>query len=326
MKFQFTILSMFSLVICASCGGGASSPPASDGNENVRNDNAVKLNINLTGSLQNPAFSPDGNAIVFTRFRDGYNMGASDLYTFDLVTEETTALMSDGESNVNLPGSSWSGVNNSVVFSSAREPHDEIFVISAAAITGQEIQITDRPGIQSYEPSFSADGLWVVFESHVIDVDDDGVITKFKIDGSSDYIALTESDNNKQPNWSPVGGKILYQKEDVVNGGWAIWTMDDDSGGNKLRITGMDESATDAVFSNDGQSIIYSGENENVVLSNIYSISSDGRDLAQRITNYDGYDGAPSISGDGLTIVFESVSGDPDISAGTAIWMIDISN
>ncbi len=35
-----------------------------------RNDNAVKLEINLSGSLQNPAFSPDGKTIVFTRFRN----------------------------------------------------------------------------------------------------------------------------------------------------------------------------------------------------------------------------------------------------------------
>src|SRR5882672_12041695 len=35
--------------------------------------------ISTTGSLQNPCFSPDGSMIVFTRFRRGYNTGASDI-------------------------------------------------------------------------------------------------------------------------------------------------------------------------------------------------------------------------------------------------------
>jgi len=51
---------------------GCSSGGVDDG-ENLkptigdRQDGAIKLNIDLVGSLQNPAFSPDGNSIVFTR-------------------------------------------------------------------------------------------------------------------------------------------------------------------------------------------------------------------------------------------------------------------
>ncbi|HHG83573.1 MAG TPA: hypothetical protein ENJ82_02390, partial [Bacteroidetes bacterium] len=36
--------------------------------EKNRADSAIILEIDLEGSLQNPAFSPDGKSIVFTRF------------------------------------------------------------------------------------------------------------------------------------------------------------------------------------------------------------------------------------------------------------------
>ena len=320
MKYLILIVYIFTLVICIEFGCTSSSSSSDD---SKRHDNAYKLNINLTGSLQNPAFSPDGNSILFTRFSDGYNSGASDLYIYNLVSEETTLLISDGESNVNLPGSSWNENINSIVFSSARDPHDEIFLISDTGSTGDETQITDRTDKQSYEPTLSPDGSWIVFESHAIDVEDDGVITKCNVNGVHVYTDLTGTDNNKQPNWSPAGGKILYQKEDKVNGIWAIWTMDED-GTHKATITGNDESATDAVFSNNGQWIIYSSENENVSLSNIYKIPSTGG-VSTQITFYDGYDGAPSISPDSTKIAFESVNGDPDGSIGTRIWIIDIS-
>ncbi len=308
------------LLIIALCGCCMSD----DSGKDVRKDDAYRLDINLSGSLQNPAFSPDGQSIVFTRFRDGYNTGAADLYIYHLDTKQLVLLIADGNANVNIPGFCWNDILQSVVFTSDRDPHDEIFLISDTGSSGDEEQITDRSPLQSYEPTLSPDGLWTVFESHVIDVEDDGVITKYSLDGSSGYIDLTGNDNNKQPNWSPSGDKILYQKEDAVNGIWAIWTMNAGNGSDQTRITGINESATDAVFSGDGQWIIYSSENNDVNMACIYKIPAAGGS-PERITFYSGYDGAPSVSPDGTKVAFESVYGDPDNSSGTTLWIIDIS-
>ena len=99
---------IFTLFIILNC--------CKDDDNISRNDKGISLNISLRGSLQNPSFSPDGNFIVFTRFRNGYNAEPADLFIYNLQSGETTTLVSDGSGNVNLPGSTWNDFINSIVF------------------------------------------------------------------------------------------------------------------------------------------------------------------------------------------------------------------
>jgi TolB protein len=286
----------------------------------VRRDDAVELNISLLGSLQNPAFSPDGKAIVFTRFRNGYNSEPADIFIYHLENKLLDTLVIDGSTNVNLPGSSWNEQNGSIVFSSSREPHDEIYMIHANGKFGEEIKITERTGYVAYEPTFSPDGEWIVFESHPVDVESKGVIMKYKTDKSSTYQALTdENEDCREPNWSPSGNYILFQK--YLNNQWDIWIMQPD-GSNKQIVTSGSGNKTDACFSNDGEFIIYSYDG-GLTYANIYRISLQGGS-PERLTNYDGYDGAPTISSDGSKLAFESYEGDPDGTTGTGIWIKEV--
>ena len=175
----------------------------------------------------------------------------------------------------------------------------------------------------AYEPSLSPDGQWLVFESHVLDVEDNGVLTLYKIDGTQPYQTLTDpTEDCRQPNWSPVGDKILYQK--FADGQWDIWTMNTD-GTNHAKITSGVGDKTDASFSPDGQWIVYSSGELRPEHANLFVISASGGESAQ-ITFFDGYDGAPSWSPDGGRIAFESFPGDPDGSSGTTLWVIDVPN
>ena len=285
----------------------------------LRHDNALKLEISLSGSLQNPAFSPDGEAIVFTRFRNGYNIEPADIFIYNIESQTIDTLVMEGSANVNLPGSCWNELSESIVFSSSRDPHDEIYKIDEDGVPGEETLITNRSDYMAYEPTFSSDGEWIVFESHPLDVENQGVIMKHKIDNNITYHALTDAEDDcRQPNWSPSGNYILFQKYDDRQ--WDIWIMKSD-GSDKKKVTSGSGDKTDACFTYDDQFIIYSCDSD-LEFANIYKISINGGN-PERMTNYDGYDGAPSISPDGSKLSFESYGGDPDDSKGTNIYILN---
>jgi len=285
-----------------------------------RDDGASQIEIDSEGSLQNAAWSPDSDALLFTAFRSAYNDGPADLVVADSDGGSPHVLVSDGSDNVNLPGSSWSSATEQIVFSSSRDPHDEIFAIDDNASSGDEWPITSRDDFMAYEPTFSPDGEWVVFESHAVDQEDNGVITRFRVDGSGDYEALTSADDDcRQPNWSPAGDKILYQR--LADGTWDIWVMNDD-GTDAQRVTSGQGDKTDASFSPDGDWIVYSSDENELDLANLFVVPVDGG-ASTRVTEWPGYDGAPSWSPDGSKIAFESFPGDPDDSDGTRLYVID---
>jgi TolB protein len=285
-----------------------------------REDNGILLDIPLSGSLQNPAFSPDNKSIVFTRFINGYNKEPAELYKYNLSTKKLSSLVSDGSANVNLPGSIWNKTTNQIVFSSSRGAHDEIYLIAENGTTGNEVQITNRLSKVAYEPSLNPNGDWTVFESHLLDQEKNGIIVKYKIDGSSDYMQLTNNGEDcRQPNWSSNNTKILYQK--FEKGQWDIWTMDTD-GSDKLKVTSGVGDKTDAIFNNNSHYIIYSTDFE-LDLSNIYKIAIQGG-IPTRLTNYKGYDGAPSISSNGKKLIFESSNIEPDNSDGTHLVLVNL--
>lgn len=309
--------------VAAGCkrSGGETGEDGGDDSTYERGDNAYKLDVSLNGSLQNPAWSPEGDSILLTRFRNGYNREPADLFIFTLDSNAVRTLVSDGSGNINLPGSCWNFFTREIVFSSSRGPHDEIFLIDENGAAGDEEKITDRENLVSYEPSLSPDGQWVVFESHRLDVEGDGIITKYKVDRTGPYLDLTGAgDDCRQPNWSPTGDKILYQK--LSGGQWDIWIMNAD-GTNFQQVTNGPGDKTDASFSPDGQQIVYSSDENGLEFANLFIIPVSGG-TSTRLTFYDGYDGAPSWSPDGRKVVFESYKGDPDDSQGTTLWVVDV--
>ncbi len=310
------VVSLFAVALIAA----ACSSPGEQDDEELGAPGEL-LRIELEGSLQNPAWSPDGTELLFTRFRGGYNEEPADLYIVDLATNAVRALVSEGSGNVNLPGSVWSPSSHQIVFSSSREPHDEIFLIDEDGAPGDERRITSRRDSVAYEPSLSPDGAWIVFESHPIDGEDNGIVMKYQVDGSGGYIALTDpGDDCRQPNGSPAGGRIVYQR--FAGGQWDLWVVDAD-GSNAHPITSGPGDKTDASFSPDGRWIVFSGDLNELDYAGIFVMPISGGP-PQRVTDYVGYAGAPSWSPDRSRIAFEAYPGDPDGSSGTTIRLVDL--
>jgi TolB protein len=268
-----------------------------------RPDGVQELAIPADGSLQNAAWSPDGAQIMFTRFRSGYNKSPADILIFDLRTKALRTLVEDGHTNVSSPGSSWNARTGRIVFSSTRSDHDEIFSIASQGRSEAQ-QLTSDNKYMSYEPSMSPDGQSVVFESHVVNEEGNGRLRLLRL-GASGPEELTDADEDcRQPNWSPAGNVIIYQKKD--NDQWDLWIYDISSKQHR-RLTQGDGDKTDATFSPDGRWVLYSADNSDLKHASLFATSLDGARTFQ-VTNGGVYDGAASWSPDGKTIVFESAA------------------
>jgi TolB protein len=283
-----------------------------------RPDGSLKLRIQLRGSLQNPAWSPDGKSIAFTRFRNGYNKGPADVYIFNLVTGTLQAVATDGSENVSQPGSTWSQ-DGRIVFSSDRGGHDEIWIAHRDGRPAQKV--TSRSSQMGYEPSFAPDGQSLVFESHKVGVEKMGRITLFDMRRNA-YTDLTSKDDDcRQPNWSPRGDYILYQKH--ANSQWNIWLYDVKTKQHRSITASIAGDKTDATFSPDGRYILYSGELPGTGGESLLALPVEGgRPLP--ITRHPGYHGAPSWSPDGAYVAMEASSHAPDGTAGTELIIIPV--
>ena len=323
---HWLLLLVFLLVTLACDSSGMLSPPLTAAPEPVeaRSDDAVRLTTPPSGaSDQNPAFSPDGSRLVFTRFDNGYNDGPAGLFLLNMSSGQATRLTPiEDQDNVNLPGAAWDGVNERIIFSSDRADADDLWRIAPDG--GDLSRITAHSDPSWYfEPSWSPDGEWIVFEISQPDDGKDGrsgQIWKVRANGS-DLTALTDGMNDdRQPNWSPAGDWILFQRWKPPDGPWDIYTIAPD-GGELHNITTSDADDTDASWSPDGSWIVYSSHSGELSTPNIFIIPIEGG-APIRVTHDDVYaDTAPSWSPDGEWIVFESHLGQ-EKDAPASLWCI----
>jgi TolB protein len=286
---------------------------------NRRPDGAEQLPIKLDGSLQNAAWSPNGAQIAFTRFRRGYNRSPADILIFDLQSRAVTTLIDDGNTNVSQPGSTWNARTGRIVFSSTRTDHDQIFSMASQGKADTLRQLTVSDTHMAYEPSFAPDGQSIVFESHLVNEEGNGQLRLLKL-GAPEPEDLTDHDEDcRQPNWSPAGDLIVYQKKD--DGQWDLWLYEIRSKQHR-RLTQGDGDKTDATFSPDGRWVLYSADNSNLKHAALFAISVDGKRTFQ-VTNGGVYDGAASWSPDGKTIVFESAAERP-LPPGVRGWILGL--
>ena len=268
--------------------------------ENGAGDPTVAEPLRLTansGSSIQPAFSPDGERIVFISDRDGnqeiYVMNrdgsGQQRLTFtndvqeDLPSfspdgtqilfggtvggyEDLYLMRSDGSQMVNLtntPGSNegrphFSPSGQFILYDSDGSGNWEIYLARLEAGGLSEVlRLTQRPDFNNRLASFSPLGDWIIFRSVVI-TSNDSSITLVKPDGSG-LVSLSSGEMDYYPSISPDGQAILFISE--RDGNAEIYLMDL-AGENATRLT-FDEAAQNfAVFAPQGDWIAFATQGE----------------------------------------------------------------
>jgi TolB protein len=244
-------LILSALTGCGGGDGGGSGPAGTGGLERL---GKAPRNITSDSTVddQNPAFSPDGMRLIFSTHRTS---GTFDVWVMGLDGANASALTTDGGfDSVNMPGSSWSGATGRICFASDRAgDNDEIWTMSE---NGSDLVRVTTNTMPDWEPTFSPDGTWIVFQSRSSGNWD---IYKIKTDGTDLARLTTDAADDWEPNWSPNGDKIVFQS--MRSGNWDVWIMDN-AGGNLLNVTDDPAEDTDAFWSPDGGTIAFESDRD----------------------------------------------------------------
>jgi len=311
--YRLIIIGLVALFLSGCCGN-ASKTPSSSGKATDQPDQGGEVELllapTLPASAQNPAFSPDGRFLLFTLFHEGYNQGPAGIYKLSLEDGAVVPLLDEPDrDSVNLPGSSWNAPAGLITFASDREDIDEIWTMTDE---GDSLFRVTRHDSRQYfiEPSFSPDGRLIVFE---VDMETPGGVQRGSVwRVASDGSGLTQlsggtggSTDDRQPNWSPIGDRILFQRRLPPSDDWDLYTMSID-GEDVQKVTGTPSSDTDASWSPDGRWIVYSSDYGGLTYPNIFIIRAEGGEPIRVTRDGNHEHGAPSWSPDGRWIAFEA--------------------
>jgi hypothetical protein len=214
-----------------------------------------------------PAWSPDGSKIAFTRVTATSN--------------EIDVMDADGSNLTRLTGGtatslarspSWSPDGKHIAFTGSRPGGVDIYVMDADG--SNEVRLTEDPGGDAF-PAWSPDGKRIAFEStrpgqieiYVMNADGSGETRLTTSPGNG-----TTHGESIDPAWSPDGSLIAFARD--VDHQWEIFVMGADGSG-LVRLTSDSVAEAYPAWSPDGSLIAYS-RGTGTIGSAIYLMSPDG--------------------------------------------------
>jgi len=195
---------------------------------------------NVPPNCNHPAWSPDGNKLIFVCYTFEKSKEDSDIWTFDLKTGNVQKLMT--QDNIqSFPA--WSPDGKEIVYTSGYRVNstkiiEELWRVNSDGTNPRPL-IND--GFYNIQPVWSADGKNIAFASSRSGNMDIWVVDK---DGGNQNQLTFNKSYDADPSWSPDGSKICFTS--TRSGRMEIWVMDSD-GKNPRQLTGRSGSEAESM-------------------------------------------------------------------------------
>jgi Tol biopolymer transport system component len=203
------------------------------GNEDIWVMNADGSGLtNLTPTSDeadnNPAWSPDGTKIVFSRRPAG---GARNIWVMDADGGNLTQLTSlGGTSTASLPA--WSPDGQKIVYHSDSDGDADIYVMTTDGSSPGAIQQLTFDPAEDFGPAFSPDGSEIAFTT---ERDGNREIYVMSASGADPTNITNDASDDLAPQWSPDGSQIAFASD--RDGDNDIYVINSDGSGSAVNIT-----------------------------------------------------------------------------------------
>ncbi|MBI5681723.1 MAG: Tol-Pal system beta propeller repeat protein TolB [Deltaproteobacteria bacterium] len=216
-----------------------------------------------------PIWSPDGNSIIYTSYKEGQPY----LYMFELYTGKESRISSHNGINI---GARWSPSGKEIALTLSKDGNPELYILNIE--TKEFRRLTNNFGID-VSPSWSPDGKRIAFVS---DIAGNPHIYMVNLELMSFTRLTYDGRYNASPAWSPRGDKIAFAKlgENVFN----IWVMNTD-GTEQTQLTYDLGNCENPTWSPNGRYVAFASTKERN--SAIYIIRADGGDVPKKVTRGD---------------------------------------
>jgi Tol biopolymer transport system component len=263
-----------------------------------RNENKVQNKLGPQGNwVHGPDWSPDGKRItyaVFGHHRD-YEDSSWAVYSSSPDGSDAKILMADGRD----PEYNPQGDRIAYQFTKSHHP-DRIVVIDT---DGDNPTFVNNHGFLQADLSWSPGGHQIAYDTRYHGTPQ---LRITDITGKKDR-KLTDGETgnfiDKNPEWSPDGKTILFERHSRRSLANSVMTIDPNTKQVKEVLPGYQRNL-DAVWSPDGSKIAFTSDRDNDQYElDIYVADADGTDVVQ-VTNMKGQEYAPAWSPDGKALAF----------------------